>query len=217
MTEPQIGAIIESGLVDWQILQQDGTGFASLTLRGRWVSDQPGVVEVRVVAADTGVALNSATDWQAATIETNGRWHTTLRVPAGGLYRLETHFKITGQMEREWATRGDMRHFWGVGDLWVIAGQSNSAGYGRGPVYDPPELGLHLFRNSETRSLAFHPMNDSTDTAHAVNRENANPAHSPYLHFARLLKQQLGYPIQVSLSSPRRLQRHQSILLIVCA
>lgn len=195
MTESQMGAIIESGLTDWQILQQDATGFATLTLRGHCVSDQSGIVEVRVVAADTGMALNNATDWQAAITEADDRWHTTLRVPAGGLYRLETRLVATEQKDREWATRGDMRHFWGVGDLWVIAGQSNSAGYGRGPVYDPPELGLHLFRNTETWNLAFHPMNDSTDTAHSVNRETANPAHSPYLHFARLLKQQLGYPI----------------------
>jgi hypothetical protein len=88
-----------------------------------------------------------------------------------------------------------MRHFLGVGDLWVIAGQSNSAGYGRGPIYDPPELGIHLFRNSGQWSLATHPMNESTDTQHPVNREGANSAHSAYLHFARLLKQQLNYPI----------------------
>lgn len=195
MSENQTGAMIESGLSDWQILQQDAAGFATLTLRGRWASEQPGIVEVRVVAADTGVAVSRETDWQAATTEADGRWKASLRVPAGGLYRLETHFKTTEQQAREWSTRGDMRHFWGVGDLWVIAGQSNSAGYGRGAVYDPPELGLHLFRNSENWTLAFHPMNDSTDTAHIVNREAANSAHSPYLNFARLLKQQLGYPI----------------------
>lgn len=194
MTENQTGAIIESGLADWQILQQDTTGHATLTLRGRWASEIPGVVEVRVVAADTGVPVSRETDWQAATTEPDGSWRITLRVPAGGLYRLETHFK-TAEQAREWATRGDMRHFWGVGDIWIIAGQSNSAGYGRGAVHDPPELGLHLFRNSETWTLAFHPMNDSTDTAHSVNREGANSAHSPYLQFARLLKQQLGYPI----------------------
>ena len=73
MTEVQTGAIIEAGLVDWQILQQDATGFATLTLHGRWASDQPGVVEVRVVAAATGVALNRETDWQAATTAPDGK------------------------------------------------------------------------------------------------------------------------------------------------
>jgi hypothetical protein len=57
------------------------------------------------------------------------------------------------------------------------------------------ELGVHLFRNSERWSLATHPMNESTDTQHAVNREAANPGHSPYLQFGRLLKRDLGYPV----------------------
>lgn len=196
----QVGAIIETGLVDWQILQQDATGYATVTLNGHWVADeaaanQPCVVEVRVVAGDTGVAVSRELDWQAATTTKDGYWQLILRVPAGGLYRLETRCRATNQPEREWSLRGDMRHFWGVGDVWVIAGQSNSVGYGRGAVYDPPELGLHLFRNSEQWALATHPMNDATDTAHIINRERANPAHSPYLHFARLLKQQLHYPI----------------------
>ena len=200
MHEAQIGAVIEAGLVDWQILQQDHSGYATLTLQGRWqadaeMADQPCVVEVRVVAGDTSVVVNRSLDWQAANTTADGQWQITLRVPAGGLYRLETRCRVTTQSEREWALRGDMRHFWGVGDLWVIAGQSNSAGYGRGAVYDPPELGIHLLRNNEQWALATHPMNDATDTAHVVNRERANPAHSPYLHFARLLKQQLHYPI----------------------
>jgi len=71
-TEAQIGAILDAGLHDWQILQQ------------------PCVVQVRVVAGDTGVAVNRSLDWQAAATETDGRWQITLRVPAGGLYRLET-------------------------------------------------------------------------------------------------------------------------------
>lgn len=198
--QPQIGATLDGGLQDWQILQQDTSGFATLNLQGHWQADeatagQPCIVEVRVVAGDTGVAVNRALDWQVAATDADGRWQVTLRVPAGGLYRLETRCRLPTQLDREWALRGDMRHFWGVGDLWVIAGQSNSAGYGRGAVYDPPELGIHLFRNSEQWALAAHPMNDATDTAHVVNRERANPAHSPYLHFARLLKQQVHYPI----------------------
>lgn len=42
----------------------------------------------------------------------------------GGLYRIETcmnHAETNGAIE--WATRGDMIHHVGVGDLYVIAGQ----------------------------------------------------------------------------------------------
>ncbi len=88
-----------------------------------------------------------------------------------------------------------MRHFIGVGDLWIIAGQSNSAGYGRGPIDDPPTLGVHLLRNNEQWTLAAHPLNESTDTLHPANREAGNPGHAPYVQFGRTLQRALGYPI----------------------
>jgi hypothetical protein len=185
-------------LNDWQIIQQDRLGYGTLALKGRWRPDatgESGTVEVRVVAQDTGVAASRDVDWRPTTTRPDGTWEIILdRVPAGGLYRIETHLR-PGAAAAEWSVRGDMRHCIGVGDLWVIAGQSNSAGYGRGPVFDPPELGVHLYRNSAQWALATHPMNESSDTMHPVNRENGNPSHSPYLHFGRTLKQALGYPI----------------------
>jgi hypothetical protein len=102
----------------------------------------------------------------------------------------------------EWAPRGDMRHFLGVGDLWVITGQSNSAGYGRGPCYDPPELGIHIFNNAMKWALASQPLNESTGTVHPENREGGNSGHGPWMHFARIIKERLAFPVglvQVSL------------------
>jgi hypothetical protein len=196
MADNQMGAIITNGPKDWQIVQQDSQGFGTITVGGRWVSEPKGKVEIRLAFEDTGTSVNHGLDWQPALTTPDGQWSATLtRIPAGGLYRLETRFRPDGQTAGEWAPRGDMRHFLGVGDLWVIAGQSNSAGYGRAPVYDPPELGIHLFRNSEQWALAAHPMNESTDTKHPVNSEGANSYHSPYLQFARVLKQQLNHPI----------------------
>lgn len=187
------GALIEQGPVDWQIIQQDREGCGALSLKGRWNHPDPGKVEVRLVREDTGVAT---LDWQPATTTPDHTWSAELHhIPAGGLYRLETRLNHQGNIAGEWSIRGDIRHFLGVGDLWIIAGQSNSAGYGRGPYCDPPELGVHLFRNSQTWALAAHPMNDATDTQHPVNRETANPGHSPYLHFGRLLLRELGHPI----------------------
>jgi hypothetical protein len=91
--------------------------------------------------------------------------------------------------------RGDARDFLGVGDLWVIAGQSNSAGYGKGAFEDPSEPGIHLLANSLRWRLASHPLNDSTDTAHPVNTEWANPGHAPWLQFARSVRRVVGHPI----------------------
>jgi hypothetical protein len=194
--EGQVGVIIEVGPQDWQIVQRDDQGVGRITLAGRWVFEISGKVEVRLAEEDTGAPVRPHLDWHPVETRDDGTWSAELSgIPAGGLYRLETRFHAADNPAGEWSTRGDMRHHFGVGELWVIAGQSNSAGYGRGPVHDPPELGLHLFRNDERWGLATHPLNESTGTRHPVNREGANPGHAPYLHFARILKRALGCPV----------------------
>ena len=193
----EVGCRILQGPQDWQILQRDAGGFASLDLQGTWrLPDeiQPigkPVVLLRVVREADGAPVSAALDWKPAATRGDGTWRASLRLPAGGLYRLETGI-LKGPLE--WAYHGDFVHHLGVGDLWVIAGQSNAAGYGRGAVQDPPELGLHLLRNDETWGLATHPLNDTRRNSHA-NLETSNPGHSPFLAFARVLQRELGYPI----------------------
>ncbi|MDR2618331.1 MAG: hypothetical protein LBC62_05615, partial [Treponema sp.] len=190
----QEGAYITEGPRDWQIFQQTG-GSAAISIRGTKVNPQGkrGNVFVRVTEEDTGVPV---IPWQQADAEDEGHWDICLRgVPAGGLYRIETCLKLAGETAVEWSLRGDMVHHAGVGDVFVIAGQSNSAGYGKDFIYDPPEPGVHLFRNNMNWDMASHPFNDSTRTAHEVNSEAANSGNSPYLAFARRLKKALGYPI----------------------
>lgn len=185
--------LIESGARDWQIFQQRD-GKADITLTGRVVRADgvgPFRVYARVVRENSFTAV---TPWILA--EMSGEEYTVLLkdVPAGGLYTIET--TLAGELhEAEWGLKGDMVCHVGVGDLYVIAGQSNAAGYGKTPVEDAPELGVHLFRNSETWDLASHPMNNSTRTAHPINAEFGNSGHSPYLAFAKTVKKEAGYPV----------------------
>lgn len=191
----KLGAIIEKGLVDWQIIQQVD-GKAKISLEGSWYSTEQlrePKVWVRIVREDTGELV---LPWQVSENLPQGKWQIILKdVPAGGLYRIETCLNEGNSRVFEWAIRGDMIHHIGVGDIFVIAGQSNSAGYGKDPIYDPPELGVHLLKNSGRWDMASHPMNESTGTIHEENRETANPGHSPYICFAKQLKRELCYPI----------------------
>lgn len=185
--------IITKGAKDWQIFGQEN-GVASITIEGTYaVSDRLNdKVWVRIVSENSQMAV---VDWQTAEIMDNNHFKATIKnIPSGGLYRLETCLfpEMTGI---EWGARGDVVFHIGVGDLYVITGQSNSAGYGRTPINDPPELGIHLYKNSENWDLATHPMNDSTRSVHEVNAEGANSGHSPYLSFAKKLKEHLNYPI----------------------
>lgn len=187
------GVFIERGLQDWQILQQyDGS--AEITLYGKWADPEKtnsALVYAKVVKEDTN---ETVIPWTECELLTNNQWKTTLNVPVGGLYRIETALK-TGERDMEHAIRGDMRHHIGVGDVFVIAGQSNSAGYGKDTIYDPPELGVHILKNNGNWGLASHPLNDTTDTVHEINMESTNPGHSPYLNFAKKIKRECNLPI----------------------
>ncbi|HHT66351.1 MAG: sialate O-acetylesterase [Caldicoprobacterales bacterium] len=196
MSRSTVGAIIDQGPQSWQIIQQEA-GFGQISLSGRWATEETisdARVYARIVREETG---ESVIHWQAAQQLPEKRWEIDLKhIPAGGLYRVETclaHADVGPAIE--WSIRGDMIHHIGIGDLFVIAGQSNSAGYGKDSAYDPPELGVHVLRNNGSWDLAAHPLNDSTNTLHPVNMENGNPGHSPYVHFGKLLKKELGYPI----------------------
>lgn len=195
----QIGAIITKGIQDWQIIRQkNGTG--EIHLEGIYVPNTQeqtytGSFQVyaRIVEEDTADVV---IPWKPAEHFGENRWKCTFAsVPAGGLYRIETCLRQQENTPLEWALRGDVVNHVGVGDLFVIAGQSNSAGYGKDTVYDPPELGVHIYKNSDQWDLAAHPLNDSTGSVRAVNRESSNTGHSPYLVFAKYVKRKTGYPV----------------------
>ena len=193
----QFGAFIEKGPTDWEILQQ-ANGFTDVSISGTWNPspenvDGKGDVFARILKEDTSDVILA---WTKAVSVGDHLWEVVLdKIPTGGTYRLETCLMEKDRQGIERLRRGDMIHHLGVGDLYIIAGQSNSSGYGRGCIFDPPEIGVHLLRNSGRWDLATHPMNESTKTIHNENTETGNPGHSPYLSFAKMLKRELGYPI----------------------
>jgi hypothetical protein len=167
-------------------------GYVEL-LQNDMATDEGGKVYARIVREDSG---ENIIWWTMAKELGERKWTVTFQnVPAGGLYRIETCLMRPLQDNIEWALRGDMLHHIGVGDVFVIAGQSNSVGFGKDSIYDCPKLGVHLLKNNGKWDLASHPLGDSTDTVHPENTDCANPGHSPYLAFAKRLKKELGYPI----------------------
>jgi sialate O-acetylesterase len=194
----ECGVSIDAGVQDYQIFQQNAEGQACISVRGHFTphpEQKNSQVILRLVCENSGEWVTRNTGWQLASQQDSQQWaHTFSGVPCGGPYRLETAIRSEGILD-EWALRGHMAHHLGVGDIWVIAGQSNSAGYGKSPIDDPPELGVHCFFADGQWKLACHPLSDSTHTKYPANREGANGSHSPYLHFAKLLKRRLNYPI----------------------
>lgn len=201
------GVTITSGASPWQIFQQGADGTASIHLCGEYhlihqtlelplefteVPYAKTTVKARIALETTG---ENVIPWTVATVLDESHWEITFpQVPAGGLYRVETYMDYEG-WDGLSSTRGDMIHNIGVGDIFVIAGQSNAAGRAKNPVADDPELGVHVLRTSAKWDLATHPLGETTDAVHIGHFENHNPGHSPWLHFAKRLKKELGYPI----------------------
>jgi hypothetical protein len=189
---------ITKGASNWRIYQQRN-GKATIDLEGVSIISGDAPAWVRVV---TEYDKSTVVDWTKAeyigkTEDDDGtplnKFKVSLTLPAGGLYRIDT--AVWENLTRiEWSYVGEKIYHIGVGDVFVITGQSNSAGYGRGPAVDPPEFGVHLCKNSEVWTVAAHPFNDAEDTKHPINREPACD-NSPYLAFGRLMKKALGYPI----------------------
>lgn len=200
------GVFIEKGLSDWQIVQHQN-GFADVTLSGSWIVTKNAVKQgveratpmIRVLKEDDGSQI---IPWEAAStsIPDNtgyaGTWETTLHIPAGGLYRIETGLRTTStQPGIWWMFRGDTRLHLGVGDVFLIGGQSNSAGYGKDTAFDPPELGVHLYRNRHQWDIASHPFHESSFNAGVANAEEGVSGNSPYLSFGKAFRKLSHYPV----------------------
>lgn len=124
----------------------------------------------------------------------NGQsYRVELMIPAGGLYRIEVTC-WDGSNNISWNKRiRNIQHV-GVGELYLITGQSNMSGYGRDAAYDPPQLEVHLFGNNGRWQIAAHPLNDSIDSIFPENYEPTTGT-SPLLAFGRMMNRRLGVPI----------------------
>ncbi|MEG1752284.1 MAG: sialate O-acetylesterase [Christensenella sp.] len=199
------GVTIKKGAKPWQIFAQQN-GFANITLYGEYrriqlsaelplqfteIANGAVTIKARIASEASG---ESIVPWTVCELCGENCWSVNFRVPCGGLYRVETYMEYEGWNGLS-VTRGDMVHNIGVGDIFVIAGQSNAAGRAKGPIEDLPELGVHVLRSSGEWELATHPLGETTAAVHIGNFENHNPGHSPWIHFAKRLKHELGYPI----------------------
>ena len=117
--------------VSRQIVQRDSSNQGDLQISGQFLGS-PDRIEARAIVVASG---NSGVDTNWETIDnspSSGSFAGTLaNVAAGGWYLIEVR-SVTGGIPSD-ATQVEKV---GVGDIFVTAGQSNSANFG-GPAYDP--------------------------------------------------------------------------------
>lgn len=180
-------------ICDYAIIQRDADGFGRAEYSGTFTPLNNSKVVARVMREDDNMTVIG---WSECKTVKN-KWEIGLTVPQGGLYRIEVrqatvdnHFKNN---TLDWAPLIACARHVGVGDIFILAGQSNMSGYGKDTAYDPPMLGVHLYDNSGSWVLASHPLFSVPDPIYNNNDESSGT--SPGLTFGKLLSKRLNVPI----------------------
>ncbi len=116
------------------IVQRSSANLASIPITGTYTGT-PDRIEARAVVMAGAANSGTTTDWQTIAVTPSGGafFGTLANVAAGGWYQVEVR-GMTGETPGTTAVRDKV----GVGDIYITAGQSNSANYG-GSAFTPAD------------------------------------------------------------------------------
>ena len=124
---------ITGGAVDEQVFQRDSAGTANIPLSGTAQGGDGKGIEARV--SRKHVLLR---DWAPAGKIAGGKWTAEVSaLPAGGPYRID----VRGSGSQAVTAVNNIL----VGDLWMLAGQSNMEGVGDLVSVEMPHELVHSF------------------------------------------------------------------------
>lgn len=155
---------IERGLTDYQVFQRGPANTADLRAEGTATGADGRAIEARVLKA--GMTL-AGFGWHAVGQSSGGKWWAEIKaLPAGGPYKIE--FRAVGAAPSA-SVAGVL-----VGDLWVLAGQSNMEGVGNLENLPLPSAMVNSLDMTDTWVVAEDPLHRLVDAADRVHwRKNA--------------------------------------------
>lgn len=172
----------------YQIFQRNDNNTATIPVRGVLLGDEGINIEVSLLDSD-GKAVENFEAVQ--TTVTEGGFEAELNGVPAGLYKIQ----VTGNDGNTQLFKTTLEQV-GVGDLWVVAGQSNAAGYGQyisgeevqSSEDDPPMTGVHLYSwQRGSWGLASQPIGEVQTSYN----------HAPGLTFAKEISRMENIPIGI--------------------
>lgn len=146
---------ITRGLAPFQVLQRDDRGRAAVAFSGEARAE--GIVWAR--------ALGRPGEWRRTGLAHDGMWEARLEgLPIGGPYRIEAEIRMGRRRLARIAVPGIL-----VGDLWILAGQSNMEGMGVLRDIEAPHPLVHNLEMGGAWTVAREPLHwlpESPDSVH---------------------------------------------------
>ncbi len=186
---------ITSGAVDDQVFQRLSSGTADIAVGGSADAADGKAVEARIARKHQPVA-----DWTAIASVKTKRWSGVVKnIPAGGPYRIDLRVAGSGAAASI--------HNILVGDLWVLAGQSNMQGVGDLIDVEMPHELVHNFDMAGMWMAAeepLHTLGSATDRVHWPLNAQKQPeklegARLAKFHAERKKGASLGLPFAVEM------------------
>lgn len=150
---------VDAGLANFQVFQCDANGVARLELSGTGAA---GTAQARVAAGETEVI-----PWTNLGAVAEGKWSGAIDgVPVGGPYQVSVRIIDEAGAETEKILFDQVL----VGDVWILAGQSNMQGVGNRLDNETPDPRVNLFAMNHEWRLAEDPLHilpESPDSVHA--------------------------------------------------
>lgn len=148
---------ITGGPAPGSVVQRGEDGRGNFRLSGTAPKANRKYIEARVLANGAPLA---GFDWKALDRVNNGKFTGEIKgVPHGGPYDIEVRV-AAGAPE---LIKGVY-----IGDLWILAGQSNMEGYGNLDAVEEPEERVRSFDMTDKWVLATEPLHRLVDAADAV-------------------------------------------------
>jgi sialate O-acetylesterase len=168
---PAAALEIAAGLVPYRVYQRDASGAADVAFSG--TAGAEGAVEARVTGEAGPLA---GFDWREVGRAAGGRFEAEIpAVPTGGEYEVEARLRdARGEVVAQVAVPHVL-----VGDLWILAGQSNMRGGGLLIDVEAPVPRVHVFTLAHRWEVAAEPLHwpvDSPDPVHAGEVAAMDPA-----------------------------------------
>lgn len=156
---------VVDGLEPYAVYQRDAEGVADLKFSG--ISRDDGSIEARLRAGRRTVP---GFDWRKVGMAAAGTFEAVLEdVPTGGEYTVEVRRRdLLGNVADHTEVANIL-----VGDLWILAGQSNMQGVGNLADVEKPSPLVHCYTMAHRWELATEPLHwliDSPDPVHSGQR-----------------------------------------------